>query len=649
MSSLDSAPEASSSQNGRGDHDHGRLGFFLCWAVVFADIGTSVYYVPGILYGQVGRLAGFFVVLTLAVFILLTLKYSEVTYRYPQGGGVVTVSATAMWPWVGALGGMFILVDYFLTAAISSLSGMQYFSVVLPALTPWVLPVTLILVVLLGVLNWWGISESAIVSAGGAVIAFLSDIVILLVVFANEPISRILHVFTEIFSGEHLTGIMILTGFSGAFLAFSGLESISQLSPVMKTPRKRTGRLALMLVVVTIGVTSPLLTIFSTTLLVDNYHALGQTPDPNQFISLLGGHYSVVLGILVAISASALLVFACNTAIIGAYHVFLALSRMRFFPNFVERRGSWRGTPHYSIALAAGIPILVLILVQGNINILGDMYAFGLLGAFSLTCLGLDIVRFRERRQSKERARLIKLAQTGNLSNITGLHPIIPQSQNPSIAPVSNLIFILGIITTVLVIIAWSTNLVFKPLATAFGGGVTLIGLAIAYWNYHRLAIKGLPMVYPIEIRHPIPNSVLAVLPRTSVGREAVIRAACAEADNKTVVFAYRGQPTRTQAPRIFETVDPYFEDEDAKQAFGEAESIARERGVKRQYDYLPKSPDSVFRLWQVLRPHDTIIVDEDSQIAHALAPDMVRHSPGPGGQVTHLIKRWQTPSAVGL
>ena len=36
------------------------LCFLLCWAVVFADIGTSVYYVPGILYEQVGSLAGQF-------------------------------------------------------------------------------------------------------------------------------------------------------------------------------------------------------------------------------------------------------------------------------------------------------------------------------------------------------------------------------------------------------------------------------------------------------------------------------------------------------------------------------------------------------------------------------------------------------------
>src|SRR6266571_2683835 len=159
----------------QGDqHGQGKnlLGPLLCWAVVFADIGTSVYYVPGILYTipSIGSLAGFFVFLTMSVFVLLTLKYAEVTERFPQGGGVVTVAAQAMNHWVGALGGMFILVDYFLTAAISSLSGMQYLSVVIPGMGPFALEITLGVLVLLGILNWIGTSESARVSLVGAVI-----------------------------------------------------------------------------------------------------------------------------------------------------------------------------------------------------------------------------------------------------------------------------------------------------------------------------------------------------------------------------------------------------------------------------------------------------------------------------------------------
>src|SRR5947209_1799191 len=208
-------------------HGGQMLGPLLCWAVVFADIGTSVYYTPGILYSTVGKLAGFFVCLTLSVFVLLTLKYSEVTQRFPQGGGVVTVAAQAMNRWMGALGGMLILVDYFLTAAISCLSGILYFSVVVPAiggsLALWI---TIGILVLLGILNWVGISESARVSLVGAVIAFISDIAILVTVFTHISFSFFLSLFPKMFENHTLVASSLLVGFASSFLAFSGLESI---------------------------------------------------------------------------------------------------------------------------------------------------------------------------------------------------------------------------------------------------------------------------------------------------------------------------------------------------------------------------------------------------------------------------------------
>jgi hypothetical protein len=117
----------------------GNLGAFLCWAVIFADIGTSVYYVPGILYGPFGSRAALFVLMTLFVFVLLCVKYAEVTWRYPEGGGVVNVASQALPPFAGLLGGLFILVDYYLTAALSALSGALYLAAVMPALTKWAL------------------------------------------------------------------------------------------------------------------------------------------------------------------------------------------------------------------------------------------------------------------------------------------------------------------------------------------------------------------------------------------------------------------------------------------------------------------------------------------------------------------------------
>ena len=214
--------QATPAQSGQEKHEAQKLGPFLCWAVVFADIGTSIYYVPGILYGTVGKLTGFFVLLTMTVFILLTFKYVEVTYRFPQGGGVVTVAARALNNWFGALGGMFILVDYFLTAAISCLSGMLYLSVVLPAIGPQTaflglsitLWITLVILVLLGILNWVGVSESAKVSMVGAVIAFFSDLAILVTIFTHISFPQFLSLFPQMFSGKALTPVMLLVGHS---------------------------------------------------------------------------------------------------------------------------------------------------------------------------------------------------------------------------------------------------------------------------------------------------------------------------------------------------------------------------------------------------------------------------------------------------
>ncbi|HEX6479193.1 MAG TPA: APC family permease [Ktedonobacteraceae bacterium] len=667
--------KAAPTQGSQKEHGAQKLGPFLCWAVVFADIGTSIYYVPGILYGTVGKLAGFFVLLTMIVFILLTFKYVEVTYRFPQGGGVVTVAARALNNWFGALGGMFILVDYFLTAAISSLSGMLYLSVVLPALGPQTkflglaitLLITLIVLVLLGILNWVGVSESARVSMVGAVIAFVSDLAILVTVFAHISFPQFLSLFPRMFSGKTLTPVTVLVGFAGSFLAFSGLESISQLSPVMKLPRRVVGRMALFLVILTVGLTSPLLTILSTLLLPK------EAADPvlsSQIISLLGGHWGgVFLQTEVAISASALLVFASNTAIIGSYHVFLALSRMEFFPQFILKRNSLRGTPHYSIALATFIPILVLLAVRGNINILGDMYAFGLLGAFSLTCLGMDIVRYRQRRyrrlQAKKSASKADSFARRQLSSTAGKtqnsaqetaheHKIEEagdeeareeEQADPAQRPEpegrwtrSTFNFYLGIFTTLLVLTAWSTNLVAKPLATAFGGSVSLVGMAIAFINYRLHRKKGRIPVVVTGIEQDFPGAVLAVLTADSQANEAVIQSALHNPQQKPVVFLYLGEGASDRKPELFRLVEPHLLDEQAKKDLGRANYLAQEAKIESRFLYRHQEPGAIYRVWQEMHPQDTIIAQEQMPQVQSIHPKRTYEEATSDGRVTHLL-----------
>jgi amino acid transporter len=240
-------------------------------------------------------------------------------------------------------------------------------------------------------------------------------------------------------AGREISSYELLVGFAAAWLAFSGLESISQLSPTMRFPLRRTTRWAMAAVVITMVVTAPVLTALSVGVLPEQV----KETESERFISELGyvvGGWSVKLAVV--LTASSLLLFASNTAIIGSYHVFLALARQGFHPKILELRNRAFNTPHIAILIATCVPALLITMTRGQMMILGDMYAFGLLGAFVFSSLSLDTIRWNLGRR--------------------------------------DIGFWIGALTTGMVVLAWAINLREKQLATYFGCTVTLIGMITA-------------------------------------------------------------------------------------------------------------------------------------------------------------------------
>jgi nucleotide-binding universal stress UspA family protein len=165
--------------------------------------------------------------------------------------------------------------------------------------------------------------------------------------------------------------------------------------------------------------------------------------NPNHFISALGHQVGGdPLQVLVVVTASILLLFAANTAIIGCYHVFVALARERFLPVSLSHVNQRFGTPTQAIALAVVVPVVVIGAAQGNLSLLGHLYAFGVLGAFTISSLAMDAVAIKEKR---------------------GLGHIA-----------------LGILTTLAVGLGWGVHLVFKPHVTLVGGALVAVGMGLA-------------------------------------------------------------------------------------------------------------------------------------------------------------------------
>jgi len=435
--------------------DTRQLTWLLAWAVVFCDIGTSVYYVPGILYGNVGDNTPFFVLLTTIGFIPLALKYIEISWRNPEGGGVVTITTKALGPMWGCLGGMLITTSYFLTAAISAVSGFHYVGSVAPLIDANIVVCACIGLSALAVLNIVGIRESATVALVMAVAALGVDIIVVALSFWQFSPSQWWQALQSFAPGQNLSSRELLVGFGAAWLAFSGLESISQLSPNMRFPLRRTARWAMLGVIITTVITSPLLTLLSINLLPPEIKAT----QSERFISevaLVSGGFG--LNVAVIVSASTLLLFAANTAIIGAYHIFLALTNLGFLPRAIALRSATFRSPHIAIAIATIVPIVVILATQGELALLGEMYAFGLLGAFVFSSLSLDVIRWRLGRRDFG--------------------------------------FWVGVLTTTVILVAWCINLVEKELATLFGGVLTAVGMSVAV---------GVRRAWFLDLLHNIP------------------------------------------------------------------------------------------------------------------------------------------------
>jgi amino acid transporter/nucleotide-binding universal stress UspA family protein len=435
--------------------DTRQLTWLLAWAVVFCDIGTSVYYVPGILYGNVGDKTPFFILLTTLAFIPLALKYIEITWRNPEGGGVVTITTKAFGPMWGCLGGMLITTSYFLTAAISAVSGFHYVGGVLPFLDAHIVPLACLGLLALAILNIIGIRESATVALVMAATALTINMAVIALALKTLSFDQWTRAWNTLSPGHDMSIHTLLVGFGAAWLAFSGLESISQLSPVMRFPLRRTTRWAMVAVIVTTVMTSPLLSVLSINMLDAKTKATQSERFISEIAMIVGG---LGLKLPVVLSASTLLLFAANTAIIGAYHIFLALSKAGFLPRVISLRSDKFHSPHVAISIATLVPIGVILATRGELALLGEMYAFGLLGAFVFSSMSLDVIRWRLGRRDFG--------------------------------------FWFGVFTTGMVLVAWCVNLIEKELATLFGGLLTAIGM---------VAAVGVRRAWFMDILHQIP------------------------------------------------------------------------------------------------------------------------------------------------
>lgn len=332
--------------------------------------------------------------IVLLLLLAITLSYQQIIRAYPSGGGAYVV-ATRNW---GSNGGLFaggsLLVDYMLTVAVSTTSGVEAITSAIPALYRFSVPIAIVIVLLIMFMNLRGMSESANFLTI-PVYFFVIMISVMILWGAYNIVTGQVHYQAPADYGTPVTGmtfVLFVRAFSAGSSSLTGVEAVSNAVPNFNKPKEKNAS-------VTLAIMSTILAIFFIAIIFYGFY-FGIVPDKRTTVlsqiglAVFGGH-----GIgfyLLQLSTAMILAVAANTGFSAFPILAFNMAKDKYMPHAFMDRGDRLGYSNGIISLAVGAIILILIF-HGQTNMLIPLYAVGVFVPFTLSQSGMIIHWFRER------------------------------------------------------------------------------------------------------------------------------------------------------------------------------------------------------------------------------------------------------------
>ena len=456
------------------------------FSIAYGDVGSSIYYALGVVALAAAGATPLALGLAGIVFVFTALSYAEGTAMYPESGGSASFARHGFNDFAGFIAGWGLIFGYIVTISISSFAIPSYLGLFWAPLkaSPVIMTTCAMLIVaFLMTINVIGVRESSIMNISLAILDLATQallIALALMFFFNPQIiiERILNYWPS--PQDFLFGIAI------AAIAFTGLETISQMAEETKRPEVRAPRaLVIMTVVVLVvyaGISVSAFCTMTPTELATNWATdpiagiaskLSQGMNPSElaaqfftveayqavFIWAMSG-LQAILPVLVAVLAATILLIATNAGLLGISRLAFSLSRFKLVPAILGKVHPKFKTPYISIILFAGIAISLQspgFFVPNMYSNLGGLYAFGSMMSFAIAHASILALRIKE----PHAERPFRL----------GLNIPIMGRDLPLTA-------ILGLIGTAAI---WIVVVVMQPYSRWVGSAWIIIGLAL-YW-----------------------------------------------------------------------------------------------------------------------------------------------------------------------
>ena len=412
------------------------LSFISFWrgaAIVLSDLASSAYYAGGIAEIAVGPAAPWFVLAVMLFSFAVRSVYMESCSMFVRGG-VYIVVRDSMGPWMAKFSVSALVFDYILTGPISSVSAGQYLGHLLDEMAhmmgqsfPFdVNHFAAFFAVAVTVYFWWTNTKGIHESSGKAlrimqittvmVVAFLiwAPLTILLRGHATlppAPLPRNLQFSPASpdalgwFKGTIWPSIPIVAliiAFGHSLLSMSGFETLAQVYREIAYPKLKNLRLTANIVcwyaVICTGVITVMAGVIISPSDIRNMYAdnllggLAMRLAGPEMLRLLFHIFVVIVGILI-------LAGAVNTAIIGANGVLNRVAEDGVLLDWFRKPHKRFGTTYRIINLIMLLQVMTIIASRGDMYLLGEAYAFGVVWSFFLKSLGVLVLRYQRHDQ----------------------------------------------------------------------------------------------------------------------------------------------------------------------------------------------------------------------------------------------------------
>jgi amino acid transporter len=457
------------------------ISFWRAAAIVLCDLASTAYYIGGIVEEAIGKAAPWYIGAVMLFSYAVRAVYVESCAMFVRGG-VYRVVKEAMGGTLAKLSVSALMFDYVLTGPISGVSAGQYIVGLANELlhvlhAPLTLPpdATSAAIAVAITLYFWrqnilGIEESS--DKAMKIMGVTTVMVVVMMAWCGVTLwirgatlpPLALHLSDEALGWakdwpwvRQVGAIGVLIAFGHSILAMSGEESLAQVNREIAYPKIPNLKRAGLVIFVYSMLMTTLISFFAVMIIPDDVRM--QLYRDN----LIGGLAMSVVGplpvrlllrVFVVIVGFLILAGAVNTAIVGSNGVLNRVAEDGVLPDWIRHPHPRYGTTARVINLVVALQVFTIVASRGDVYVLGEAYAFGVVWSFVFKALSMVVLRFKDHRPRAWRVPLN--VRLGRVELPLGLMAIF-----------------LVLLVTALV------NLVTKQVATEWGIAFTLVFFAV--------------------------------------------------------------------------------------------------------------------------------------------------------------------------